>query len=113
MRGPLVSVIVTTRNNRGTLGACLASIVAQDYQSTELIVVDNNSTDNTKAIAKRYTELVFNKGPERSVQRNYAFKKSKGEYVLIIDSDMELGKGVVSSCVAAADSKVGAVIVPE
>lgn len=114
MKSPLVSVIVTTRNNHETLDACLASIVAQDYQPTELVVVDNNSTDDTKDIAQRYTKLVFNKGPERSVQRNFAFQKSSGEYVLVIDSDMELGKGVVSSCVAAASNPhVGGVIIPE
>ncbi len=114
MKSPLVSVIVTTRNNHETLDACLASIAAQDYQLLELVVVDNNSTDDTKEIAKRYTAHVYNKGPERSVQRNYAFEKSKGEFVLIVDSDMELGKGVVSSCVAAASSpRVGGVIIPE
>jgi len=37
----------------------------------EIIVVDNNSTDNTVKIAKRFTDKVYNKGPERSTQRNY------------------------------------------
>lgn len=112
---PLVSVIVTTRNNHATLNACLASIAAQDYPAIELVIVDNNSTDDTKDIAKKYTNLVFNKGPERSVQRNYAVAKASGEYLLIIDSDMELSPGVVSSCVLAVKSNdgVGAVIIPE
>jgi glycosyltransferase involved in cell wall biosynthesis len=116
MRTPLVSVIVTTRNNEETLQACLESIKAQSYQAVELIVVDNNSTDSTKAIAKRYTDGVFNIGPERSAQRNYAVQKSHGQYVLIIDSDMELGADVVRSCVqkvATAGPTVQAVIIPE
>jgi glycosyltransferase involved in cell wall biosynthesis len=114
MKKPLVSVIVTTKNNHETLEACLASIAAQDYQPIELVVVDNNSTDDTKDIAKRYTNLVFNKGPERSVQRNFAFEKSSGEYVLVVDSDMELDKAVVSSCAAVAGNPhVGGVIIPE
>jgi len=37
----------------------------------EIIVVDNNSTDRTKEIAARYTEKVYNFGPERSAQRNF------------------------------------------
>ena len=115
MKKPLVSAIVTTRNNHETLEACLASIAAQTYSLIELIVVDNSSTDDTKDIARRYTKEVYNKGPERSAQRNYAFTKTKGEYVLIIDSDMELGPNVVASCVAVAtqDSGIGGVIVPE
>src|SRR5262245_53244579 len=52
---PLVSLIVTTHNNAGTLSACLSSLWQQTYASTEIIVVDNASTDNTRAIAERYT----------------------------------------------------------
>ncbi len=115
MNRPLVSVIVTTRNNHDTLDACLRTIAQQTYQPTELIVVDNNSTDDTKDIAARYTDQVYNKGPERSVQRNVAIRQSKGEYVLVIDSDMELEPGVVESCVQAitADPETGGVIIPE
>jgi glycosyltransferase involved in cell wall biosynthesis len=115
MKQPVVSVIVTTRNNTATLDACLASIAAQTYEACELIVVDNNSTDDTKAIARGYTTHVYNKGPERSAQRNYAAGRAKGEYVLIIDSDMELQPTVVADCVQAvqANSKLQAMIIPE
>ena len=115
MKNPLVSVIVTTRNNHATLEACLSSVAAQDYKQIELIVVDNNSSDDTKEIAARYTKLVFNKGPERSAQRNFAADKASGEYLLVIDSDMELGERVVSSCVDVVKKSpdVGGVIIPE
>jgi glycosyltransferase involved in cell wall biosynthesis len=111
----LVSVLVTTRNNTATLDACLASISAQTYPAIELIVVDNRSTDDTKAIARRYTKLVFNKGPERSVQRNFAVAKARGDYVCIIDSDMELLPEVIASCVATVQQhpEARAVIIPE
>lgn len=115
MKDPLVSVIVTTRNNHATLDACLNSIAGQDYKRIELIVVDNNSSDDTKEIARRYTDLVFNKGPERSAQRNYAADRANGDYLLVIDSDMELGERVVSSCVDVVrrQPEVGGVIIPE
>lgn len=115
MKQPLVSVIVTTRNNHETLDACLASIAAQDYDQLELIIVDNSSSDDTKDIARRYTDQVFSKGPERSAQRNFAATKAHGEYLLIVDSDMELGEKVVSSCVNVVrqDAKIGGVIIPE
>lgn len=115
MKNPLVSVIVTTRNNHETLEACLTSIAAQTYSPLELIVVDNNSSDDTCDIARRYTDKVYTYGPERSAQRNFAVTKSAGEYVVIIDSDMELGADVVRSCAEAAQShaEIGGVIIPE
>src|SRR5687767_12224398 len=115
MKNPLVSIIVTTYNNHATLDACLASILAQDYPRKELIVVDNYSTDDTKEIAQKYTGMVFDKGPERSAQRNYAVEQARGTYVVIVDSDMELSPHVVSACVEAAKEQpaLGGIIIPE
>ncbi len=112
---PLVSIIVPTLNSARTLEACLKSIIAQSYPATELIVVDNFSTDGTLDIAKRYATQTFQQGPERSPQRNFGVSRSNGKYVLIIDSDMELSPEVVASCVQVmeADPHVAAVIIPE
>jgi len=99
MNDPLVSVIVTTRNNHQTLDACLSSIVNQKYSRLELIVVDRDSTDGTKLIARYYTNKVFNCGPERSAQRNFGVAQARGEFVVIIDSDMELAPYVIRDCV--------------
>lgn len=99
MNQPLVSVIVTTYNNTTTLDACLESIINQSYDNVELIVVDNNSTDDTKDIASKYTNNVHNVGPERSAQRNYGVNIATGQYVMIIDSDMELTLDVVAACI--------------
>lgn len=114
----LVSVIVPTRNSENTINACLKSIKNQSYKNIETIVVDNNSTDDTKKIALKYTKSVFNRGPERSAQRNFGALKSKGEYLLFIDSDMELSKGVVEDCVSKLKTenlkhKIGGIIIPE
>ena len=111
---PKVSVIVTTKNNHATLEACLQSIADQTYEHIELIVVDNNSSDDTKEIARRFTDHVYDKGPERSAQRNYAVQKSTGDYVCIIDSDMVLSNTVIQSCVeTVAQQTYGGVIIPE
>ena len=83
---PLVSVIITTKNSERTLDRCLSTIKNQTYPNIELIVVDNNSTDKTKEIAKKYTKNVFNKGPERSAQRNFGATKARGKFLLIHDS---------------------------
>src|SRR5688572_24829119 len=112
---PLISVIVTTKNNEPTIDPCLRSIADQSYKNIELIVADNSSTDRTPEIAKQYTDHVYTKGPERSVQRNFAVEMARGAYVLIIDSDMVLSPKVVQGCATAdaADSEIRSLIIPE
>lgn len=108
---PLVSVIIPTRNSAQFLDACLSSIKNQTYKNIEIIVVDNNSTDNTKQIANKYTNKVFNKGPERSAQVNYGVAKAEGEYVYKVDSDFVLDKVVVEECIKKIDEGFDAVVV--
>lgn len=95
----LVSVIVTTKNEQDVLKRLLDSVKRQTYFELEIIVVDNNSTDHTKEIAKSFTNRVFNFGPERSAQRNLGAKKAKGVYLLFLDADMELSRDVLKECV--------------
>ena len=65
-RLPLVSVVITTKNEEKNIDNCLESIKLQTYPQDriEIIVVDNNSSDKTKEIARRYTNNVLNCGPE-------------------------------------------------
>ena len=102
-----VSVVVTTRNEAANIGNCLASVVGQDFprEALEIIVVDNASTDSTKAVARRFTDRVFDKGPERSAQRNYGMLDvAAGEYVMFLDADMILSRTVVRRCVELLDA---------
>ena len=111
----LVSLIITTKNEEKVLGTLLQSIKKQTYKNIETILVDNNSIDDTLKIAKKMGVKIFNFGPERSVQRNLGVNKAKGEYVLILDADMELTRNVVKECVEMMqkNSKVGALVIPE
>ena len=103
---PLVSVLVTTRNSADQLETCLRSLKKQSYANVEIIVVDNNSTDNTKSIARSYTKHVYNRGPERSTQRNFAAKKvARGKYLLFLDSDMSISKSLIQVCVYNLETK--------
>jgi len=110
-----ISVIVTTYNNHDTLSACLRSIVDQTYKNLELIVVDNSSTDDTQEIARHFTDQVYTRGPERSAQRNFAASKATGDYILIIDSDMELSPEIVGQCAELVEEKanLSSAVIPE
>lgn len=107
----LVSVIVPTKDSSRYLERCLESIEAQSYGNIELLVVDNSSTDDTKLIAKKFTENVYNVGPERSAQVNYGARFAKGEFIYKVDSDFVLEEDVVKSCVDKAREGFDAVVV--
>lgn len=117
----LISIIISTKNEEQVIENLLKSIKIQTYKPIEVIVVDNNSSDCTKEIAKKYTSLVFNKGPERSAQRNFGASKAKGKYILFLDADMVLDPRVVDECVKQVtnqktktfDPQIGGVIIPE
>ena len=112
---PLVSVIVTTKNEERNIANCLKSIRNQTYKNIEIIVVDNNSDDRTKEIAEKYTAQVFNHGPERSAQRNLGAERAGGKYILYLDADMILSPEVIEECVEKMkrDNNLFALYIPE
>jgi len=120
-QSPLVSVVITTKNEETNIENCLKSIKQQSYKNIEIIVVDNNSTDKTKDIAKRYTKLVFNLQDEislkniknfRGAQLNFGVKKSKGEIIFFPDADMTFDKELIKDCVDKLN-EVDALFIPE
>jgi glycosyltransferase involved in cell wall biosynthesis len=109
-----VSVIVTTRNSGQTLEACLDSIRRQTYAATELVVVDNHSSDRTLEIANRLADKVATIGPERSAQRNHGASIASGALILFIDADMVLDPEVVAEGARILGAgTVPAVVIPE
>ncbi len=113
-RSPLVSVIVTTKNEEKNIENCLKSVRDQTFKNVELIVVDNFSEDRTVEAAKKFTPGVYSKGPERSTQRNYGAKLANGKYLLYLDADMFLSPTVIEECVEKCETcDVGALYIPE
>ncbi len=111
---PLVSVVITTKNESRNIRNCLDSIRAQTYSPIEIIVVDNQSTDDTKSIAREYTDKVYDKGPERSAQRNYGLlEKSSGDWVMYLDADMICAPELIAECVRAIQPPIIALHIPE
>ena len=114
MRNKL-SLIITTKNEEAVIENLLKSLKRQSFKNFEIIIVDNNSSDRTKEISKKYTKHVYNFGPERSSQRNYGVRKASGDYILILDADMELTKNVLKSCVSeiSRNNNIEGLIIPE
>ena len=91
-----ITAIVPTKNSARTLATCLESLVNQTYGDTEVIVVDNQSDDDTVRIAEQLADVVIDQGPERCAQRNKGAEVATGDIVLFIDSDMVLEPDVLS-----------------
>lgn len=106
MSEPLVSFIVPTKNAARTIEACLESLGAQTHGRTEVIIVDNFSTDGTREIVELHADITVSSGPERSAhaQRNPGAALSRGNVLVFIDAVMVLETQVATQCVAAFDA---------
>jgi len=84
-----ISVVVITRNEEDNIEDCLKSASAAD----ELIVLDDNSTDNTVSIAKRFTDKVFSRKMDiEGRHRNYAYSLARNDWVLSLDADERISE---------------------
>jgi glycosyltransferase involved in cell wall biosynthesis len=103
-----LSVVVTTRNEAGNIGNCIGAF-ASFRDKVEIIVVDNASTDETKAIAERLGARVFDEGPERCAQRNLGCRQASSDWVLVLDADMVAPEKLIDEILCAvADNKADA-----
>ena len=110
---PSVSAIIPTKNSGETIGICLKSVREQTYNNIEVVVVDGYSSDNTREIAERFDAKLIESEVRRSEARNIGAEKAMGEYILFLDSDMELTLEVVEECVNKVKEGYDAVIIPE
>lgn len=88
-RSPRISVIVPAYNEANYLSRCLSSLKRQRTKTPyEIIVVDNNSTDSTAKIAKRFGVRVVNeKIPGVCAARQRGLKNAKGSIIVSTDAD--------------------------
>ena len=89
----LISVIVPIYNTEKYLVECVESIREQTYSNIEIILVDDGSTDASIEICDEFSKKdsrvrVFHKENEGSaVAKNFGIQQSKGEYIILVDSD--------------------------
>ncbi len=92
MKNKQVSVIIPTYNRASSIGDCIQSILDQSYPVSEILIIDDCSSDNTKDIIEsfnastiRYFRNKEQKGAAFS--RNFGIKQSTGDYISFLDSD--------------------------
>src|SRR3974390_180100 len=108
---PQVSVIVPARNEEASLGACLESLAAQTGVSFEMIVIDDHSTDRTRAIASSFPGVrVIEAGPlpDGWTGKNNAVAtgatQARGEWLLFTDADTVHLPGSLARSLAEAQN---------
>jgi glycosyltransferase involved in cell wall biosynthesis len=122
---PTVSVIVPARNEEACLGACLDSLIVQNGVDFEIIVVDDHSTDRTRAIASSFSSSklgvqvgvqVIEAGPlpEGWTGKNNAVtagsKAARGEWLLFTDADTVHLPGSLASSLDEAKRRGAALL---
>jgi glycosyltransferase involved in cell wall biosynthesis len=105
--GPLLSIIIAARNEEKNIEEALQSLLNQDYRHTEILVVDDRSSDGTSAILDRMAQLhnrlrVFHieELPEGWLGKNHALnygaQHASGEFLLFTDADVVMHRSAIS-----------------
>lgn len=89
----MISVILNVYNGEKYISRCVDSVLAQDYDDIELIIVDDGSKDNTAFLADQYVskddrvKVYHTENKGLSGSRRFGLSKVKGDYLIFIDCD--------------------------
>lgn len=104
MENPLVSIGISIWNGELFFAETLDSLLAQDYENIEIIILDNLSVDNTSSICKEYARkdkrvryILDNEKTDVIEGQKRAFSYARGEYIMIACDDDVYAPSYVSS----------------
>ncbi|MBV9389141.1 MAG: glycosyltransferase [Chroococcidiopsidaceae cyanobacterium CP_BM_ER_R8_30] len=87
---PLVSILINNYNYGRFLAEAINSALNQTYSNTEIVVVDDGSTDNSREVIENYGDKIiplFKKNGGQASAFNAGFAASRGEIILLLDAD--------------------------
>lgn len=114
---PKISVVIPIYNVEKYLPQCIDSVLAQDFQDYEVILVNDGSTDGSLAIAQQYEadhahiRLISQENKGLGGARNTGIKHAQGEYILFMDSDDRLAPDTLSATAAAAQREESDIVI--
>lgn len=111
---PLVSVLIPARNEENTISKLLEALIQQNYNNIEILVFDDQSTDDTAKIVSDFAardnriRLISSAGlPEGWLGKNYACfslaRQAAGKYFLFLDADVELFENYICQTISFAE----------
>lgn len=108
---PKVSVIVATKNHSNLLKEMLQALQGQTFNSFEIIVIDDGSTDNTAQIVGQFRGVKYAKNPKTgpAAARNAGIRASKGKIIAVMDDDCFAAKDWLEKLIEpfAKNPKIG------
>jgi glycosyltransferase involved in cell wall biosynthesis len=107
---PKVSVIIPTYNRGRFVGKAIESVLDQNFDDFEVIVVDDGSTDNTHQTLQRYgnrIRYIYQENAGASAARNTGIKAARGEWLAFLDSDDEWMPGYLAKQIQRAGEVPG------
>lgn len=108
-----ISAIITTYNRAGLVSRAIDSVLAQTRPVDEVIVVDDGSSDDTRAAVARYgtrVRYIYQENAGMAASRNAAVAASRCEWVAFLDDDDEWAPGKIEKQVHALAARPGAVL---
>ena len=87
-----ISIIMPTRNREDCIGDAIESVIKQDYENWELIIIDDGSTDNTAEVVRAFSDSRIRffpnlSGAGVSSARNFGMRAAQGKWIFFLDSD--------------------------
>jgi hypothetical protein len=114
---PLVSIVIPTYQHAQWLREAVTSVLTQTEQRIEAIVVDDGSTDGTRALMRQAfdapnerLQLLYQNHSGPSVARNAGLDAARGEFVMFLDADDVIAPGKIARQLAAFDDDIGWVL---
>ena len=101
----LVSVIVPVYNTGPYLPRCIESIIRQNYEKIELLLIDDGSTDNSLEICRKYMQIdnrikvIHQENGGVCLARNRGLREMRGDYFMFVDSDDAIETYIIEDAV--------------
>ena len=106
MKSPLVSIIIPVYNNEKTLEQTIKSALSQSYKNTEIIIIDDNSSDSSAQIYNKYKPVIRIESNNRNLGlyncRINSLSYAKGSYIAFVDADDWLDSDAIKSAIETA-----------
>ena len=102
IESPLFSIIIPVYQNKDTLSRCVDSVLCQNEQNYEIILVDDGSTDESREICDEYVNqsprsisVIHKQNQGPLLARIEGIRKARGEYLLFLDADDAYVDGIL------------------
>lgn len=113
---PLISVVIPSYNSMSQnerIDRLVSAILAQSYKNSEIVVVDNFSSDDTKETCQKLNLHFFQLRSTISEARNFGLVKARGDFVIFLDCDQFPSPKLFEECIYLAQHKGAECVVVE